>query len=346
MIQHCFDRFGQGGSRCSRIRKCRPIPFFRRTIELSKGIAERLPAKQVDYINTPRTEQQTTQLASVLRSVIDKYGDLKYKGRTTYGEAATSELFELQRLQVGLEAPEIEGSDLDEIGFKLSDYRGKVVMLDFRGHWCPPCRAMYPHERELNRKLADKPFVLLGVNSDGDLDEARAAVSSENLSWRHFWNGPNGTRPDLDSMERRRLADRLPDRSRRGDPLQGRVGRGYRPRNRSVDGGNGIRGGVGQRWGIGNRCSRLLVISSSDFEAADKTIAPITHHSPSGFTTRTTGNCQVDDDPVGVAAKSRLARKSITANQLPQISRVCCRHYRGWQREAKVLMHRFVIGNS
>ena len=219
------------------------IPFFRRTIELSEGIAERLPAKQVDYINTPRSDQQTTQLASVLRTVIDKYGDLKYKGRTTYGEAATSELFELERLQVGLEAPEIEGSDLDEIGFKLSDYRGKVVMLDFWGHWCPPCRAMYPHEQELTRKLADKPFVLLGVNSDGDLDEARAAVSSENLSWRHFWNGPNGNaRPDLDSMERRRLAHRVLDRSRRGDPLQGRVGRRYRPRHRGADGGNGIRG--------------------------------------------------------------------------------------------------------
>ena len=67
-------------------------------------------------------------------------------------------------------------------------------MLDFWGHWCPPCRAMYPHEQEVARKLSDKPFVLLGVNSDGDKDTAIDAVQSESLSWRHFWNGPKGNR--------------------------------------------------------------------------------------------------------------------------------------------------------
>jgi hypothetical protein len=36
---------------------------------------------------------------------------------------------------VGLLAPEINGEDLDGVPFKLSDYRGKVVMLDFYGDW-------------------------------------------------------------------------------------------------------------------------------------------------------------------------------------------------------------------
>ncbi len=37
--------------------------------------------------------------------------------------------------EVGTQAPEIEGEDIDGKKFKLSDYRGKVVMLDFWGHW-------------------------------------------------------------------------------------------------------------------------------------------------------------------------------------------------------------------
>ena len=37
--------------------------------------------------------------------------------------------------EVGMLAPEIEGEDLDGVPFKLSDYRGKVVVLDFWGHW-------------------------------------------------------------------------------------------------------------------------------------------------------------------------------------------------------------------
>jgi hypothetical protein len=40
-----------------------------------------------------------------------------------------------QDLAVGQPAPEIQGADLDGVAFKLSDYRGKVVVLDFWGHW-------------------------------------------------------------------------------------------------------------------------------------------------------------------------------------------------------------------
>ncbi len=43
--------------------------------------------------------------------------------------------FEADNLQIGMEAPDIEGVDTDGVGFKLSDYRGKVVVLDFWGFW-------------------------------------------------------------------------------------------------------------------------------------------------------------------------------------------------------------------
>ena len=170
------------------------LPLFRKTIAINPQVAERLPATQLEYINSERTEAQNQKTASILNTVIQEYGELKYKGRETFGEKAASELFELTQLQVGMTVPEIEGSDLDGIPFKLSDYRGKVVMLDFWGHWCPPCRAMYGHEQELTQELADQPFVLLGVNSDAKIQTAIDAVRSENLSWRHFWNGPRGTR--------------------------------------------------------------------------------------------------------------------------------------------------------
>ena len=42
-----------------------------------------------------------------------------------------SELFEIRHLRVGKEAPDIEGADQDGQSFKLSDYRSKVVLLDF-----------------------------------------------------------------------------------------------------------------------------------------------------------------------------------------------------------------------
>ena len=48
---------------------------------------------------------------------------------------------------------------------------------------------MFPHERSLVTKLADKPFVLLGVNSDEDREATRGRIQEENVTWRSFWNG-------------------------------------------------------------------------------------------------------------------------------------------------------------
>ena len=50
-------------------------------------------------------------------------------------ENARNCIFEMDRLQIGMKVPEIEGEDLDGVAFRLSDYRGKVVMLDFWGEW-------------------------------------------------------------------------------------------------------------------------------------------------------------------------------------------------------------------
>lgn len=80
-------------------------------------------------------EEEVEALFQRLQS--DKFRDLKpYEGRDkTYGDIAESSLFELKNLQIGKIAPDIEGSDLDGVDFKLSDYRGKVVVLDFWGDW-------------------------------------------------------------------------------------------------------------------------------------------------------------------------------------------------------------------
>jgi hypothetical protein len=69
----------------------------------------------------------------------EKYADVKipvtyFGSGGTVGEKARAELFQIRHLAVGKEAPEIEGEDQDGKRFKLSDYRGKVVLLDFWYH--------------------------------------------------------------------------------------------------------------------------------------------------------------------------------------------------------------------
>ncbi len=52
---------------------------------------------------------------------------------------------------------------------------------------------MYPHERSLVKQYAGKPFTIIGVNSDSDLAELRPVLKEENITWRSFWNGDQGT---------------------------------------------------------------------------------------------------------------------------------------------------------
>ena len=52
---------------------------------------------------------------------------------------------------------------------------------------------MYPHERSLVKKLADKPFALIGINSDVNKEELKKVMEKEEITWRSWWNGPEGT---------------------------------------------------------------------------------------------------------------------------------------------------------
>ena len=50
---------------------------------------------------------------------------------------------------------------------------------------------MYPHERSLVERLRDKPFALIGVNSDIDKKELKKRMEKEKITWRSFWAGPD-----------------------------------------------------------------------------------------------------------------------------------------------------------
>lgn len=74
------------------------------------------------------------EIEAAYEKIASDYKDVAY-GNSTLGQMVEAELFELRFLSVGKEAPEIEGEDVEGEVFKLSDYRGKVVMLDFWGDW-------------------------------------------------------------------------------------------------------------------------------------------------------------------------------------------------------------------
>ena len=97
---------------------------------------------------------------SLLTDVVEKYADVRRRNSTvTLGPIAHLELDELR----GREAPVTEGMDERGMPLRLSDYRGKVVVLSFISQTCGPCKIEYPRYRDLARRYRERPLAALGV---------------------------------------------------------------------------------------------------------------------------------------------------------------------------------------
>jgi hypothetical protein len=83
-----------------------------------------------DLLRQDRT-RATREAEAFFERAAQKYGGVKIPDGGTVGAKAKAELYEIRHLSVGKEAPDIAGEDQDGKRFKLSDYRGKVVLLDF-----------------------------------------------------------------------------------------------------------------------------------------------------------------------------------------------------------------------
>ena len=92
---------------------------LKRRLEMTPAGDERIAAK---------VRQESEKL---IRRASDQFGDVKLAAGGTVGDKAQLELDDILHLAVGKVAPEIEGQDQDGRKFKLSDYRGKLVVLDF-----------------------------------------------------------------------------------------------------------------------------------------------------------------------------------------------------------------------
>ena len=90
-----------------------------------------------EYLETLRRQDRADvvrEVEAIFERAADEFGDVKLPYADTVGVKAKSELHELRHLSVGKEALDIDGVDQDGKRFKLSDYRGKVVLLDFWHH--------------------------------------------------------------------------------------------------------------------------------------------------------------------------------------------------------------------
>lgn len=103
---------------------------------------------------------------------------------------AAARIHELTYLEVGRTAQDIEAADVRGNDFKLSDYRGKTVVLFFWADWCPHCQRMYPLMRKLVNDSKTQPLVVLGVNNDESPARLAMLEDSKTVTWKN-WHNPH-----------------------------------------------------------------------------------------------------------------------------------------------------------
>ena len=81
----------------------------------------------------------------------------------------------------GKPAPDFKLKTLDGKEVSLSDYRGKVVLINFWATWCPPCREEMPLFTKVYRKYKGRGFEILAVSTDSSIDPVKKFVKEYKL---------------------------------------------------------------------------------------------------------------------------------------------------------------------
>jgi peroxiredoxin len=114
---------------------------------------------------------------------------------TKTGKEFAENLVKLHKTAIGVIAPDFTQNDPDGKPVKLSDFRGKYLLVDFWASWCGPCRQENPNVVKTYNEFKDKNFTILGVSLDRENGREAwlKAIEKDQLTWHHvsdlkYWN--------------------------------------------------------------------------------------------------------------------------------------------------------------
>ena len=135
-----------------------------------------------------------------------------------------------RQLAIGAVAPEFSQPDSGGKQVKLSDFRGKYVLLDFWASWCGPCRQENPNVVKVYNQYKDKNFTVLGVSLDRQSGKSAwlKAIEDDKLTWTHVsdlkeWGNEAAKKYNVTSIPQNFLLDpngKIIAKNLRGEELE------------------------------------------------------------------------------------------------------------------------------
>jgi peroxiredoxin len=136
-----------------------------------------------------------------------------------------------RQLVKGSKFPDFDEKDIDGKHVSVSDYKGKVVLVDFWATWCGPCVHELPNVIKAYEKHHEKGFDIIGVSLDQSQDKLKGFLKDRKVTWQQFFDGKGwgnklATKYGVQSIPATYLLDRdgkIIDKDLRGEALEGAV---------------------------------------------------------------------------------------------------------------------------
>lgn len=184
--------------------RARLIPALEKNAAARKQYEAALGKAVVTALLAQDAKKLRAESEKLFEEVEEKFGDLPHPTHGKLEDYAKRNLLAMRKpVETDRLAPVLSGEDVNGKKLTLADHKGSVVLLDFWADSFAPSRAKYEYERGLVKRLANKPFVLLGVNGDFDREALKKTMAKEKITWRSFFDGggpggPIATRWDVE----------------------------------------------------------------------------------------------------------------------------------------------------